>query len=281
MAKRGRGEEEKDRSRAGETKPIDPADEGVERPIWKEPKPTEREEEKDRSRAGETRPTGPETEGVERPIWQEPKPTEREAKATETADNTDSNTFLSNSGDSALDADMTDEGRRGLAKEDGAELKDPKAELGTDDDTTWLKDPKAELGSDDDSDWLKDPKAELGVTSAGNDEALERPTTDFAGVEPPLAGDPVGLDVGPISREGSDEGDPEAIVWPEFQEGPESIDAENEDADWDDDAPEMEVEVDIDDDVDTHEDVDEETFKEVDVDEETFEEVDVDEDEEM
>ena len=35
------------------------------------------EEEKDSNRARETRPTGPEGEGVERPIWQEPRPTER------------------------------------------------------------------------------------------------------------------------------------------------------------------------------------------------------------
>ena len=37
------------------------------------------EEEKDSSRARETRPTGPEGEGVERPIWQDPRPTERES----------------------------------------------------------------------------------------------------------------------------------------------------------------------------------------------------------
>ena len=139
---------------------------------------------------------------------------------------------------------------------------DPKSELGGNDDTEWLKDPKTELGGGNNTDWLKDPKSELGVTSAGNDEALERPTDDFAGVLPPFAddptvdaaaidvgpigreggdeGDPAGLDVGPISREGSggdegdrigimplpspmpapDEGDPAAVVWPDYQEGP-------------------------------------------------------------
>ena len=42
-----------------------------------------------------------------------------------------------------------------------------------------------------------------------------------------------------------DEGDPAAIIWPEFQEGPESIDAETEDGDWAD-APEMEADIDMD-----------------------------------
>ena len=74
------------------------------------------EEQKDRSRAGETKPIAPEDEGVERPIWKEPRPTEREAKATENSDNTDSSVFLSKSGDSILDADITDEGRQRLAK---------------------------------------------------------------------------------------------------------------------------------------------------------------------
>ncbi len=138
---------------------------------------------------------GPEDEGVERPIWQEPRPTEREEEK-----------------------DV-----------------DPKAELGGDDDTEWLKDPKAELTGGNNTDWLKDPKSELGVTSAGNDEALERPTDDFAGVLPPFADDPTvdaaAIDVGPIGREGADESDPAAIIWPEFQEGPESIEAEAEDAD--------------------------------------------------
>ena len=218
------------------------------------------EESKNRSRAGETKPIGPEDEGVERPIWKEPRPTEREAKATETADNTDSNAFLSNSGDIVLDADITDEGRRGLAKEDGAELKDPKDKLGSDDDTTWLKDPKAELGTDDDTTWLKDPKDEsadvdVGPTRPIDPEQLdpqqhaERPIwqeprpeerasvpdtdpagiivpnykegadsdTDAAGIIVPDykegadEGDPAGLDVGPVNRERGDEGDGEQI----------------------------------------------------------------------
>ena len=36
-----------------------------------------REEEKDSSRARETKPTGPEDEGLERPIWKDPRPTAR------------------------------------------------------------------------------------------------------------------------------------------------------------------------------------------------------------
>ena len=128
------------------------------------------------------------------------------------------------------------------------------------------KDPKTELTGGNDTDWLKDPKAELGVTSAGNDEALERPTDDFAGVLPPFADDPTvdaaAIDVGPIGREGADEGDPAAVIWPEYQEGPESIDAEAEDADWADEDAETEVDIDVEND----EDVD--TFEEVDIDDE-------------
>ena len=109
------------------------------------------------------------------------------------------------------------------------EGQDPKAELGGDDDTTWLEDPKAELGGDDDTEWLKDPAP---------------------------------IDVGPIVRDGGDEGDPAAVVWPDFDEGPESIDAETEDDDWADEDAETEVDVDV----DTDEDVD--TFEEVDIDDE-------------
>ena len=43
------------------------------------PRRSSGEEEKYSSRARETRPTGPEDQGVERPIWQEPRPTERES----------------------------------------------------------------------------------------------------------------------------------------------------------------------------------------------------------
>ena len=145
-------------------------------------------------------------------------------------------------------------------------------------------DPKAELGGGNNTDWLKDPKSELGVTSAGNDEALERPTDDFAGVLPPFAddptvdaaaidvgpigreggdeGDPAGFDIGPVGRERGDEGDPAAVIWPDYQEGPESIDAEAEDADWADEDAETEVDIDVEND----EDVD--TFEEVDIDDE-------------
>ena len=109
-----------------------------------------------------------------------------------------------------------------------------KAGLGDQNDTEWLKDPKAELTGGNDTEWIKDPKADI---------------------------------VDPVHTEGADLLDTATV--PQFQEGPESIDAENEDADWDDDAPEMEVEVDIEEDVDTHADVD------------TFEEVDAEEDDEM
>ena len=51
MARRNSGEEEKDRSRAGDTRPTGP-DQGVERPIWQEPRPTERERVPDTDRAG-------------------------------------------------------------------------------------------------------------------------------------------------------------------------------------------------------------------------------------
>ncbi len=47
----------------------------------------------------------------------------REDKPTKDTDNTDRSAFLDNSGDIVLDPDISDEGRRGLAKEDGADLR--------------------------------------------------------------------------------------------------------------------------------------------------------------
>ena len=47
-----------------------------------------------------------------------PRAEEREAKDSKTSDNTDRGTFLSNSGDIILDADLTAEGRQRLARED-------------------------------------------------------------------------------------------------------------------------------------------------------------------
>ena len=150
---------------------------------------------------------------------------------------------------------------------------------------------KAELGGDDDTTWLKDPKAE----SADVDVGPMRPTGPDQGVERPIWQEPrplegegqlgaesAGIDVGPVAREAGDqddtisampipspmpapdEGDPAAIIWPEFQEGPEMVDDDNDDADWAEDGQGTEVQADVD--VDTDEEVD--TFEEVDVDDE-------------
>ena len=91
-------------------------------------------------------------------------------------------------------------------------------------------------------------KAEHGIGS--EDEGVERPIWPEPIPRERERGpdtDPAGLGVGPISRKGTgdDEGDPAAVIWPDFKEGPESIDAETEDADWAD-GPEMEADIDLD-----------------------------------
>ena len=133
-----------------------------------------------------------------------------------------------------------------------------------------MKNPKAELGSDDDTEWLKDPKA----VSADVDVGPMRPTRPA---------DTAGLDIGPVTREfgdaddkisaiplpspmpAPDEGDPAAVVWAQYDEGSEITDDDNEDSDWDD-GPEMGADAEVDVDVDTDEEVD--TFEEVDDEEE-------------
>ena len=171
------------------------------------------------------------------------------------------------------DEGMDDRGTKaehGIAREDeGMEDRGTKAEHGIGPEDEGVERPiwKEPRPTEREEEKDVDPKAELGVTSAGNDEALERPTDDFAGVLPPFAddptvdaaaidvgpigreggdeGDPAGFDIGPVGRERGDEGDPAAVIWPEYQEGPESIDAETEDADWAD-GPEMEADIDMD-----------------------------------
>ena len=162
--------------------------------------------------------------------------------------------------------DQGTKAEHGIGRPDAEmEHRGTKADLGGDDDTTWLKDPKAELGGNDDTTWLKDPNAE----SANVDVGPMRPTGPA---------DTAGLDVGPVTQESGDvdekigaiplpspmpapdEGDPAAVVWPEYQEGPEMVDDDNDDADWAEEDAETEVDIDVetDEDVDTFEEVDDE-----------------------
>ena len=107
----------------------------------------------------------------------------------------------------------------GIGRDDaGMDDRGTKAEhgIGKEDEGMGDRGTKAELGSDDDTEWLKDPKA-----------------------------GPAAIDVGPTVRESADKDDPAAVISPDFQEGPESIDADAEDGDWDDDAPEMEADFDM------------------------------------
>ena len=105
------------------------------------------------------------------------------------------------------DAEMENRATKaGLGDQNDTEwLKDPKAELGGDDDTTWLKDPKAELGGGNNTDWLKDPAPiDVGpIVRDGGDE-----------------GDRIGIMPLPSPMPAPDEGDPAAVVWPDYQEGP-------------------------------------------------------------
>jgi len=201
-------------------------------------------EEEDRSSAGETKPIKPEDQGVERPIWKEPRPEER----------------------------------RSMPDTDPAGIIIPDFKEGADDAQTDRVTDAAT--SDQDKDSPEGPQSDSKPTLPNEDDPdpVDAPGGDV---------DRAGFDVGPVNREGADiidpvhteggdEGDPAAVIWPQYDEGTESIDAETEDADWDDDAPEMEVDVDIDEDVDTHVDVDEDvdTYEDVDVD------IDVDDEDE-
>jgi len=106
------------------------------------------------------------------------------------------------------------------------------------------QDPRAELGGGNDTDWLKDPTENTAAIDVG---PVFREGADI---------------VDPIHAKSGDEVDPAAVIWPDYKEGPESIDAETEDDDWADEDEETEVDVDV----DTDEDVD--TFEEVDIDDE-------------
>jgi len=193
------------------------------------------EEEKDSSRARETRPTSPD-QGVERPIWQEPRPTER----VSVPDTDPAGIIVPDFKEGADDAKADRETGVSNPDQDKESPDGPQSES------------KPRLPNEDDPD---------PVDAQGG------------------KGDPAGLDVGPISREGSDdedvdpagiivpefkegadEGDPAAVIWPQFKEGPESVDTETEDADWADEDAETEVDVDVetDEDVDTFEEVEDE-----------------------
>ncbi len=50
----------------------------------------------------------------------------------------------------------------------------------------------------------------------------------------------------PILSDGADDkGDSATVTWPDYNDGPESIDTDTEGADWDDAAPEMEADIDM------------------------------------
>ena len=134
---------------------------------------------------------------------------------------------------------MAERKGRGEAEKD----RGTKAEhgIGREDEGMGDRGTKAGLGGDDNADWLKDPN----VKSADVDVGPMRQIDPEQHAERPIWQEPK-----PTERESVPDTDPAAVVGPDYQDGPESIDADTDDGDWDDDAPEMEADVDIDDDED-------------------------------